>query len=99
MVGDPKTLYELGFEIPFGHPPGDHLAAAVNDDRTQADDLHEAGVLEDLPAVLRIVEQAAAHLDHHGFATKPVDERQGLDKGGGFGDVLLHAHSSTLIRT
>ena len=79
-VGDPQALVELHLEPEFVHVAGDLGAAAVDDDRVQADVLEQHDVGGEGVAQVLVEHRRAAVLDHHGAAVELADVGQGLEQ-------------------
>ena len=79
-VGDPQALDELDLHSEPLHVLGDVGAAAVDDDRVEADVLEQHDVGGELVAERVVAHRRAAVLDHHRAAVELADVGQRLEQ-------------------
>ena len=80
-VGDPQALVEADLEPEPLHVLGDLGAAAVDDDRVEADVLEQDDVGGEGLAQRLLAHRGAAVLDHHGAAVELPDVGERLEQG------------------
>ena len=99
-VGDPQTVAELGHLAEASHEVADLRAAAVHDDRADADRLQQHDVLGEAGGEVGIDHGVAAVLHHDGRAEEAPDVGQRLDQHagplGGRGQALVHGYTPTI---
>ena len=93
-VGDPQALVEADLEPEPLHVLGDLGAAAVDDDRVEADVLEQDDVGGEVLAQALLAHRRAAVLDHDGAAVELPDVGERLEQG-----VDVGAHGSSLLRS
>jgi len=85
-------LDEIGFEPSEVRGAGDGLAAAVHDDRVDADGFEEHDIARHAVAHLWIgrIHETAAIFHHERLAAEPLDVGQRFQQRRGFGNEILH---------
>ena len=77
-IGDAQAVFELGFDIEFGKPGVDFGAAAVDEDRADADAGHEDDVADDVSFEGVVFHGGAAVFDDDGAALEFLDVGEGF---------------------
>ncbi len=95
VVGEAAALDLARLQAGRGHGPVDGLAAAVDEDGTQADRLHEDHVLERGFEGGGVFHRAAAQLDDRQLIAEHADVAAGLDEGFGLANGVVHRRRST----
>ena len=90
VVGVAAALDLARLEAGGGHGPVDRLAAAVDEDRPQADRLHEDDVLQRGLQGVGVFHGAAAELDDRQPVAERADVAEGLDQDFGLADGVVH---------
>ncbi len=80
LVGHAQPADELHGQAETLHVAGDLGAAAVHDDRVQADVLEQHDVACELLAQRRVLHRRPAVLDNHGLAVELADVRERLEQ-------------------
>jgi hypothetical protein len=81
-VGDPVSFYELGFLAESLEHLRDLRSAAVNDDASDPDRVHQDDVTGDLTSQLRIGESASSGLGHDRLPAKALNMGKRLTQNG-----------------
>ena len=90
LVGDAHAADELRLDAELLQQAADLRAAAVDDDRVDADELQQHDVLGEALLELLVGHRVAAVLDDHRLAGEAADVRQRVEQDVGLGDQVLH---------